>query len=124
LNASGEREPYRVKGPDGDEIEYPPEQAKITTKDAMISVENTDKTTRYVYFLEGRLSSKNIATLTYWSQPRIKESALTGVLLMTLKDDYHRGTTMEGMMIGYDRKGMVFRGETEWRKIARNVPAA
>jgi len=121
VDEKGLRMPYKIKGKNDDLVEYPPEQARVKSKGAMISVENIDQTTGYIYFLEGRLSQKNIVTLTYWSQPGIKESALVGVLFLQLEDSFDK-TVMRGEWIGYDRKGSITRGETEWNKIAMNVP--
>ena len=122
MDEKGQRVPYMVKGKNEDLVEYPPEQAQIKSKGAMISVENTDRTTGYIYFLEGRLSQKNIVTLTYWSQPGIKESVLVGVLFLQLEESFDE-TVMKGECICYDRKGSITRGETVWKKIAKNVPS-
>ena len=120
LDEKGQCLPYMVKGKNADLLEYPPEQAKIKTKGAMISIETTDITTGYIYFLEGRMSQKNIITLIYWSQPEISDSVLVGVLLMELEESFYE-IVMNGEWIGYDRKGVITRGKTMWKKIAKNV---
>lgn len=120
VDEKGRQVPYAVKGKNDDFVEYPPEQAQIKSKGAMISIENADRTTGYIYFLEGRLSQKNIVTLTYWSQPGTKESALVGVLFLQLEDSFDE-TVMRGEWIGYDRKDSITRGKTVWNKIAKNV---
>ena len=123
IDEQGQYSPYMVKSKNGSLQEYPAEQAKIKTKGAMISVENTDITTGYIYFLEGRMSQKNTVTLIYWSQPKTTDSVLVGVLLLELEESFY-DTMMKGEWIGYDRKGVITRGQTVWKKIAKNVPSS
>ena len=118
IDEKGQRVPYMVKSKNGTYVEYPIEQARIKSKRAMISVENIDRTTGFVYFSEGRLSRKNTVTLTYWGPPGIKDSMLVGVLCLQLDAAFDE-TVMRGDWIGYGRKGSIKRGETVWKKIAK-----
>ena len=120
LDEEGKRKPYMIKNKHGDLEEYPAEQAQVTAEGAMISINNADRSTGYNYFLEGRLTEKNIVTLTYWSQPTIKESALVGVLLLELSDSFDK-TTMSGSWIGYSRKNQIVSGEVEFLKVTKNI---
>ncbi|MBD3418962.1 MAG: hypothetical protein GF398_02470 [Chitinivibrionales bacterium] len=113
-----QRVPYKVTV-DGKEIDYPPDEANVRVRGPQISVQSTDKTTRYVYYLEGRMSNKSVVTLLYWSQPRVKESALVGVMLLKLFNRYDE-TKLEGTYTGYDRNEQIKTGECVWTKIGRS----
>ena len=117
LDEQGNEIDYTIKDENtGAEIPYPAEIASIKTHGALVSVENFDSTTERIYYLEGRLSSKNIVTLIYWSKPDISEMALVGSLLLEYKESYG-STVMTGDWTGYDRTDKIVKGRVYWHKM-------
>jgi hypothetical protein len=117
---TGKMSPYMVKDPVTGEMKpYLPEIASIKTHGAMISVENHNPTTKYVYYLEGRMSVKNTVTLIYWSKANVSESMLVGTVCLTA-DFSFQSATMSGTWTGYTRDGKLSHGEVKWRRLTKS----
>ena len=84
-----------------------------------MSVNAIDKITRFNYYMEGRISTKNIVALVYWSRAKVKQSILVGVLLLELQESYQSGLTMSGSWSGYTGRERIEQGRVTWKKITR-----
>ena len=113
---TGEVKPYTVKEENtGEETPYPNDIVSVKVNGAMVSAEAHDQTTRRVYYLEGRLSTRDTVTLLYWSRAGVAEAMLVGVLFLRVKKAFDK-ITMEGQWIGHDRNDHVVTGEVIWKK--------
>jgi hypothetical protein len=118
VNANGQRERYKIHDPyTGSLIPYPAERATITTTRAKVSCVAYDPTTENEYWLEGRISSRNQLTLTYWSVPDGSESRLTGTVYLDIAEDSGKPLMLTGWWRGYTRDDQITEGEVEFTKV-------
>ena len=82
----------------------------------MVSAEAHDQTTRRVYYLEGRLSSRDTLTLNYWSRAGVPEAMLVGVLILRVNRGYD-DISMEGDWMGHNRNDQIVKGKVVWKKL-------
>lgn len=110
--------PYTVKDPEtGKEKPYPDDIAQVKTHMSVIAVEAHDQTTKRIYYLGGRISTADTATLIYWSRPGVEEAVLVGALLLTVKSEFKK-ITMDGSWTGYDRHiNAPVEGTVTWTKL-------
>ena len=113
----GEVKPHTVKNKEtGEEEPYPNDIVSVKVKGAMVSAEAHDQTTRRVYYLEGRLSSRDTLTLNYWSRAGVPEAMLVGVLILRVNRGYD-DISMEGDWMGHNRNDQIVKGKVVWKKL-------
>ncbi|MEK7482803.1 MAG: serine/threonine-protein kinase [Planctomycetota bacterium] len=93
------------------------EQITLDTNKSEILGTATDKTTvAKTYWYHGRLSSKNILTLEYWSQYNTEQASLVGTLFLEVISA-STPMTLKGYWYGYSRNGTIIHGTVEWNKL-------
>ena len=112
----GNKKLYQLESLDGTKEDCPPNSAQVWVQDAMLSVRAQDVKTHRAYYMEGRLSDDNVATLLYWSNADTTESHLVGVLVLEVKKTRHF-PRMEGQWMGHARHKGIVHGFVEWQKV-------
>ena len=113
--------PYMVKNDKtGIEEKYPPDNVEVKVYKSVITATAHDKTTKRIYYLGGRISTKDLVTLLYWSKLGTKQAVFVGVLLLQVDWKYEE-TTMSGSWTGYDRKtNAPVEGTVTWTKLTKD----
>jgi hypothetical protein len=108
----GEGPRRRSAGPDFQE------QVDLLAYKSKVSCVSYDVSTKYTYWLEGRLCDRNNLALIYWSGADKRVSGLTGVVFLKVDDSFENyGRRMKGCWRGLTRDNQVMAGEVEWTKM-------
>ena len=99
---------------------YPDDVITVESNGPHLWGESFNVHTNATYWLEGRISSKEYVTLSYWSEASPEVSGFTGVLFMKVGRDDNEKLRLEGHWLGYSRNQKIVRGKVVWRMVEPN----